>query len=75
MKISFNLIFLTAFWTAAGNEAPRRFRFLRAGSLPKAVSPLRSATALQKIFVGDDVRCLIISLVKLEPPYVGSYKS
>ncbi len=33
-------------WTAAGSEAPRRFGRLR--HLPKAVSPLRSATAVQK---------------------------
>jgi len=34
-----------AFWTAAGNEAPRRFD--RARRQSKAVSPLRPATALQ----------------------------
>jgi len=34
-----------AVWTAAGSEAPRRFGHAR--RQPKAVSPLRSATALQ----------------------------
>jgi hypothetical protein len=40
-------------WSAAGSEAKRRFRaaigfqFLCAKQRPKAVSPLRSATAVQ----------------------------
>jgi hypothetical protein len=33
-------------WTAAGGEAPRRFRKIL--WLTKAVLPLRSATAIQK---------------------------
>jgi len=44
-----------ASWTAAGSEAPRRFRMasalqeLIAAWLAKAVSPLRSATAVQNL--------------------------
>jgi hypothetical protein len=43
-EVSHTLCFQT-FWSAAGSEAPRRFYIV--GQHPKAVSPLRSATALQ----------------------------
>jgi hypothetical protein len=42
------------FWSASGSEAPRRFQtakviqFFRIAQHPKAVSPLCSATAVQK---------------------------
>ena len=39
------------FWTAAGSEAPRRF--WKQPGARKAVSPLRSATAVQN-FVGNE---------------------
>jgi hypothetical protein len=40
------------FWTAAGSEAPRRFRSRAVAS--KALSSLRSATALQMLVGSED---------------------
>jgi len=47
-------------WTAAGSEAPRRF----GSSLRnrKAVSPLRSATAVPKYLVAATPRCVLLLL-------------
>src|ERR1035437_7030306 len=45
------------FWTAAGSEAPRRF--WKQPSARKAVSPLRSATAVQ-IFIVRARSCRIV---------------
>ena len=56
------------FWTAAGSEAPRRF-----GSCdrsPKAVSPLRSATAFQNLH--GIKRCWEIALQLGEPQPLGN---
>jgi hypothetical protein len=52
------------YWTAAGSEAPRRFRTatiircLFIAAFAKAVSSLRSATAVQKNFVDKSNNCL-----------------
>jgi hypothetical protein len=51
----------TIFWTAAGSEAPRRF--WKQPAVRKAVSPLRSATAVQ-IFVVRARSCRIVLRIK-----------
>ena len=57
MNLTRPLAATTIFWTAAGSEAPRRF--WKQPAVRKAVSPLRSATAVQ-IFVVRARSCRIV---------------